>query len=206
MRKSASVPAKPGVPSPPAAATVAARLKLALEIFLYFVRIGSFTFGGGWSIVAQIQKEFVEKRGWITGEELLDITSVGRSIPGLMIGNVSFIFGYHVCGLAGGFAAVFGIMFSLLVILCLVTLGYTAVKDNVFVARAMVGVRAAVVPIIGQAAMKLWKGAFKDAWGYGIALIALGLSLLTPVNNLFIIFGAAGIGLLLMEVKNRGLH
>ena len=185
--------------------TARGRLKRALEIFLYFVRIGSFTFGGGWSIVAQIQKEFVEKRDWITGEELLDITSVGRSIPGLMIGNVSFIFGYHMCGVAGGFAAVFGIMLSPLVILCLVTMAYTAFKDNVYVARAMVGVRAAVVPIIGQAAMKLWKGAFKDMWGYGIALIALLLCLLTPVNNLIVIFGAAGAGLLLMEVKNRGL-
>ena len=185
--------------------TLKERLGLALEIFLYFVRIGSFTFGGGWSIVAQMQKEFVEKRGWITGEELLDITSVGRSIPGLMIGNVSFIFGYHICGLAGGFAAVFGIMFSPMVILCLVTVCYTAVKDNVYVARAMVGVRAAVVPIIGQAAMKLWKGAFKDVWGYLIALVTFGLCLLTPLNNLFMIFGAAGLGLTLTEVKRRGL-
>ena len=181
------------------------RMKQALDIFLYFVRIGSFTFGGGWSIVAQMQKEYVEKRGWITGEELLDITSVGRSIPGLMIGNVSFIFGYHICGVPGGVAALFGIMFSPLIILCLVTLAYSAFRNNVYVARAMVGVRAAVVPIIGQAAMKLWKGAFKDAWGYGIAMVALGLCLLTPVNNLVIIFGAAGLGVLLMEVKQRGV-
>ena len=61
----------------------------ALELFLYFFKIGFYTFGGGWSIVAQIQQEYVQKKGWITDEELLDITSVGRSLPGLMIGNVS---------------------------------------------------------------------------------------------------------------------
>ena len=70
----------------------------ALELFLYFFKIGFYTFGGGWSIVAQIQQEYVQKKGWITDEELLDITSVGRSLPGLMIGNVSYLFGYHVAG------------------------------------------------------------------------------------------------------------
>ena len=181
------------------------KLKKALEIFLHFVRIGSFTFGGGWGIVAQIHKDFIENRKWITDEELLDITSVGRSVPGLMIGNVSFIFGYHICGLLGGFAAVCGIMFAPLVILCIVTVCYTAVKDNTYVARAMAGVRAAVVPIIGQAAIKLCKGAFKDVWGYVIALAAFLVCLLTPVNNLIVVFGAAAVGLILMEVKSRDL-
>ena len=49
----------------------------ALELFLYFFKIGFYTFGGGWSIVAQIQQEYVQKKGWITDEDLLDITSVG---------------------------------------------------------------------------------------------------------------------------------
>ena len=73
----------------------------ALELFLYFFKIGFYTFGGGWSIIAQIQQEYVQKKGWITDEDLLDITSVGRSLPGLMIGNVSYLFGYHVAGFPG---------------------------------------------------------------------------------------------------------
>ena len=59
----------------------------ALELFLYFFKIGFYTFGGGWSIVAQIQQEYVQKKGWITDEDLLDITSVGRSLPGLKSSN-----------------------------------------------------------------------------------------------------------------------
>ena len=54
----------------------------ALELFLYFFKIGFYTFGGGWSIVAQIQQEYVQKKGWITDEDLLDITSVGRLSAG----------------------------------------------------------------------------------------------------------------------------
>ena len=71
------------------------QLKRALSIFATFLKFGCFTFGGGWSIVAQMQKEYVEKRRWLTDEELLDYTSVGRSTPGLMIGNTSIPFGYH---------------------------------------------------------------------------------------------------------------
>ena len=61
------------------------RKSRVLGLFLYFFKIGFYTFGGGWSIIAQLQQEYVQKRHWITDEELLDITSVGRSLPGLMV-------------------------------------------------------------------------------------------------------------------------
>ena len=80
----------------------------ALSIFKTFLKFGCFTFGGGWSIVAQMQKEYVEKEHWITDEELLDFTSVGRSTPGLMIGNVSILFGYHAAGIPGALAGARG--------------------------------------------------------------------------------------------------
>ena len=60
-----------------------------VELTLTMLKIGLFTFGGGWSIVAQMQKEFVEKRGWLTAEELLDIVAMGRSFPGIMVVNTS---------------------------------------------------------------------------------------------------------------------
>ena len=97
----------------------------ALELFLYFFKIGFYTFGGGWSIVAQIQQEYVQSKGWITDEDLLDITSVGRSLPGLMIGNVSYLFGYHVAGFPGALACLLGISLPSLIVLTVVTWCYT---------------------------------------------------------------------------------
>ena len=117
------------------------RLSRALSIFATFLKIGCFTFGGGWSIVAQMQKEYVEKRRWLTDEELLDYTSVGRSTPGLMIGNASVLFGYHAAGVPGALAALFGIAIPPIVIMLLVVYIYDLVKDNLYVSRAMVGVR-----------------------------------------------------------------
>ena len=118
------------------------------DLFINFLKFGCFTFGGGWSIVAQIQKEYVEKKHWITDEELLDFTSVGRSIPGLMIGNASVLFGHHVAGIPGALLALLGIVLPPFAIMIAVTFIYGLVKDNAYVSYAMMGVRAAVVPII----------------------------------------------------------
>ena len=82
------------------------RARQVLGLFFQFMKFGLFTFGGGWSIVAQMQKLYVEQEKVITSEELLDLTSVGRSLPGTMIGNVAVLYGYRVAGVAGGIRAV----------------------------------------------------------------------------------------------------
>ena len=69
-------------------------LRRAWLLFFFFFRIGFFTFGGGWSIIAQMTREFVEKRQWLTNEELMDMVSVSQSLPGIMIINCSVQFGY----------------------------------------------------------------------------------------------------------------
>ena len=174
-----------------------------LSIFITFLKFGCFTFGGGWSIVAQIQKEYVEKKHWITDEELLDFTSVGRSTPGLMIGNASVLFGYHAAGIPGALAALLGIVIPPFLIMLGVVFIYDLMKDNLYVARAMKGVRAAVVPIIFSAVLKLFKSGMKDGWCYLIAAGAFCLCLFTKLNNVLIVVMGAAAGLLIQEVKTR---
>ena len=173
------------------------------DILKTFFKFGCFTFGGGWSIVAQIQKEYVEKKGWITDEELLDFTSVGRSVPGLMIGNTSVLFGYQTSGVPGAIAALLGITVPPFVIMIGVTFIYNLVKDNVYVDKAMMGVRAAVVPIIFSALMKLFKSGIKDLFCYLVALCAMSLCLFSGLNNVLIVLMGAAAGLIYMEVKTR---
>lgn len=174
-----------------------------LSIFLTFLKFGCFTVGGGWSIVSQIQKEYVEDKHWITDEELLDFTSVGRSVPGLMISNASVLFGYHAAGFGGALAALAGICLPPIVIMYGVTFVYNLVHDNLYIARAMMGVRAAVVPIILCALLKLTKSALKDWLCWLVALGAAALSLFTGLSNILIVVLGAAAGLLAMEVKTR---
>lgn len=176
----------------------------AIKLFCFFAKIGFFTFGGGWSIVAQMQKEFVDKRRVITEEELLDITSVGRSMPGTMIGNVAIMFGYHTAGIPGAVGALLGMISPSLLILSILTFFYSNIKDNIYVARALVGIRASIVPIIGSAAMRLCKTALRDTTTYLICAAAFCLFLFTSINNIFIVLFGGLCGLIIWEVRLRG--
>jgi len=175
----------------------------ALTLFLFFFKIGFYTFGGGWSIVAQIQKEYVERQQWITEEDLLDITSVGRSLPGLMIGNVSFLFGYHVAGFPGAILSVIGISLPSLIVLTVVTWCYTMFKDNIYVSRAMAGVRATVVPIILVAALKLSRAALPEKLSWAFLLLGLVLYLFLGVSCIWIMVISGLLGLLLQTLRQR---
>jgi chromate transporter len=173
------------------------RFKMALQLFAFFLKIGFFTFGGGWSILAQMQKEFVEKRKWITEESLLDMTLVGRSLPGMMITNISMLFGYHMGGFFCGLSALIGITLPPLIILSIVTIFYVLVKDNLYVTHALSGIRSAVVPIIASAALKMRKSAFKSWFGYFLAGSALLLCLFTTIHIGIIVLISAIIGILI---------
>lgn len=183
--------------------TKAERAARALQLFRFFVKIGFFTFGGGWSILAQMQSEFVERRQWLTQEELLDIVSVGRSLPGIMIANISALFGYHMGGALSAAAAVIGITLPSLIVLSAVTYFYGFTRTNSYVARALIGIRAAVVPIVFFAAASLCKTGIRDRLCVVIALAAMGLCLFSPVNNALIVILGALAGLVIMGVRDH---
>ena len=183
--------------------TNARRKGRAPGLFWQVFKFGCYTFGGGWPIVAQMQKEYVQKRGWLTEEDLLDITSVGRSLPGLMIGNVSYLFGYHAAGFPGALACVAGICIPPLLILTVVTWFYTLVKDNIYVSRAMVGVRAAVAPIIASAALGLRKAALTGRFGYVILLLGFVLYLFFGMNCITIVLLGGLLGFLWSTCRER---
>ena len=178
-------------------------LKKALSVFRTFLKFGCFTFGGGFSIVAQIQREYVEKKGWITEEELLDFMSVSRTVPGLMIGNTSVLFGYHAAGVPGALAALLGMVIPPVIIMLGVVVVYDRMKDNLYVARAMIGVRASVVPVIFSALLNLFKPGMKDAFCYAAAATAFGLCLFTGMSKALVMLMGALAGLLYMEARNR---
>ena len=170
-------------------------------IFLYFFRISWFTFGGGWSIVAQMQKDFVDDHPIMTAEELLDIVSVGRSLPGTMIGNVAYLFGYRQCGVFGGILAAVGMVMPPMLILSVLTVCYGALKDNIWVAKMLAGVRTAVVPIMASAAWKLRKGAFSNSVCYVICIGGCVMAAVFKVNCVLVILAGLLVGIVMGRRK-----
>lgn len=164
------------------------KIRDGLMLFAYFVRIGCFTFGGGWGILAQMEQEFIDRQHRITREDLLDLVAVSKSLPGIMITNVATLFGYQMAGAFGAVCAVCGIALPAVVILSVVTACYTMLRDNLWFAAAMKGINACVVPIIGTAALSLGREVFTRKSGRLLCLLGLALLLFTPITNIELVF------------------
>lgn len=179
------------------------RLKILSRLLLDFLRIGTFTFGGGWSIVAQMRELYVQNRKVLRDEELLDMISVGRSLPGIMGCNIALLFGYHTAGIPGGVICLFGMVLPPLLILIVVSFFYEAFRTNPWVISAMGGMRAAVVPIIISAAWNMLKGSFKFPPCYAIAVVVFVLYLFFNVSCVWLTVLGLVAGILVSEYYER---
>ena len=173
------------------------KLKSCLKLYWQFLTFGSFTFGGGWSIVAQMKELYVDK------EKLLDITSIGRSLPGTMIGNIAMFYGHRVAGFFGGVACVFGMITVPMIVLLVITTFYSAFQDNILVASAMRGVRAAVAPVILSALVRMIKSAFKVPPCYLVAAAMFALYFFMKISSVWLVIFGALLGLLICEYYER---
>lgn len=175
----------------------------ARELFLQFLEFGLFTFGGGNSIVAQIQKTYSEEKKLVTSEEILDITSVGRSLPGVMIGNVSVMFGYHMAGAAGAVACLLGMIIPPFCILWGVARFYAVFRTNAIVAAALYGIRAAVVPILLSAIIGMWKGAMRYPPCLLVTLLAYIMYEFLGLSVIWLVLMGIVAGFLITEIYER---
>ena len=173
------------------------------KLYMQFLKFGAFTFGGGWSIVAQMKELYVDREHILTNEELLDITSIGRSLPGTMIGNIAMFFGHRMAGFLGGLACMFGMITVPMIILLVITSFYTAFQSNIWVAAAMKGVRAAVAPVILSALMGMVRSAFKYPPCYAVALGMFGLYFFLRVSPIMLVIMGAVLGLIICECCER---
>ena len=175
-----------------------------LTIFTVMFKIGCMTFGGGWGIIAQMQEEFVDRRQWLSEEQLIDFISLGKSFPGIMIINIAVLFGSTMCGFWGAVLAAFGLSMPALLCIAIVTYFYSALKSNVLVARALDGVRCAVIPIILGAAVRLKDKSLTDKSSYVLAALALLVCTFTGVNKILVVLGGAAFGLIALALRRGG--
>lgn len=121
-----------------------------LQLFTTFFKIGAFTFGGGWAMLSLIEKEIVDKRGWIDRTEYLDRIAVAQSLPGILAVNVSVAVGDKLRGMKGAVTASLGtILPSFMIILCIaIFLTPDLIKENETLSAVFKGIRPAVVALI----------------------------------------------------------
>ena len=120
------------------------------DLFLTFFKIGAFTFGGGWAMISIIEKEIVDKHGWLDKKEFLDQLAVAQSLPGILAVNISVAVGDRLRGIRGAVAAALGtILPSFLIILAIaIFLTPDIIKNNEVISKIFKGIRPAVVALI----------------------------------------------------------
>ena len=176
------------------------------ELFLCTLKIGAFTFGGGFAMIPIMQREFVTKRGWVSETDILDIFAIAQSIPGVIALNSSLFIGHKIAGRRGAAAAALGVSLPSLCVISVLSLFYTQFQQNIYLTAALRGVRPCVVALILQAVFKLGKPAVKDLAGWILAALGFGLVAFWGVNPIFVILGAGLGGFLLQKLtrKRRG--
>ena len=176
-------------------------MKECWELFWAFAKVGVMTFGGGYAMLPILQRELVEKRGWVTEEDLMDYFAIGQCTPGIIAVNTATFVGQKKKGVAGGITATLGVVFPSLVIITVLAGIITSASDLAWVRNAFAGIRACVCVQIFNAVVKLVKKAVMDVWTAAIfgAVFLLSLVLdLSPV--LFVLLaGAAGVALHVMK-------
>ena len=150
-------------------------VRMALLLLGYFIKIGTFTFGSGWSILAQMEQEFVDKRHWITKAELLDLLAVGKSLPGIMITNITMLFGYQMAGVAGGILAVLGVLSPAFTLTLAAAVFFHKFKDSKVMSYIMRVVKPLCIGMILEVLISLSGNTYLDAGGISWMGIAIGL-------------------------------
>ena len=167
-----------------------------LKLFLTFLKIGAFTFGGGYAMIPLIQREVSEKEGWITDDDILDIIAIAESTPGPIAINSATFVGYKTCGFWGAFFSTFGVVLPSFIIISLISLILNQFQDNMAVQYAFNGIRAGVLALILKAFWTMYKKCPKGAVSYIVAAGSFIAAAIFNINVLFIIICCALFGLI----------
>lgn len=180
------------------------------QLFLTFMKIGAFTFGGGWAMISIIQREVVEKHKWLETDEFLDLLAVAQSLPGILAVNIAVSVGDKLRGLKGSLASAVGTILPCFFIILTIAIFLTPdlITGNPTIASIFKGIRPAVVALIVAPVITSAKAA-KIGWSTAWipAVVALLIWSKWPVVSnpiLFIVIGGIVGWLQLRNVRKKG--
>lgn len=165
-------------------------MKILPDLFFTFAKIGAFTFGGGYAMISLIDHECVEKKHWITSDELTDITVIAESTPGPIAINCATYTGHKQKGIVGAIVATLGMILPSFFIILLISSFFEQLLSYELVVKAFAGIRVAVSILIVQAALKMIKKMMKKTSNktLSIAFVAVAFIIVFMLNFLGIRF------------------
>lgn len=174
-----------------------------LSLFITFLKIGAFTFGGGYAMIPLIQRELTEKRKWITNEDILDIIAIAESTPGPISVNAATFVGYKLFGICGAFIATLGLVLPAFITILIISSVLREFQDMQIVQYAFYGIRVGVLALILKALFSMYKQCTKSILSYIIILASFIAVAFFDLNVLLVIVCCALIGLVFSAVTSK---
>lgn len=167
--------------------------KLA-KMFFIFMKIGTFTLGGGYAMIPLIQEEIVEKNRWIDEEEFIDIIALSQTIPGALAINSSTYIGYRLFGFKGALVGCLGTMLPSVAIILTIAIFFRRFGNQEWIASMFKGIRPAVVALILAAVLKLGKSLPKTMVNAGWVFTSVVAIAVFGIHPIMIIVTSGCIG------------
>lgn len=177
-------------------------------LFLTFLKIGAFTFGGGYAMTALLENEFVERKGWLDRSEFLDMVAISESTPGPVAVNSATYIGYKLGGVAGAALSTLAVCLPSFVIIYIISLFFDQFLSLKWVAYAFRGIQVCVVYLILSAGLRMIRGLdgrLMDRIIVVLVMAAMGLCSVLAVSfsSIFYIIICGLIGLAAEAVRRR---
>ena len=181
--------------------------KRLVTLFFSMLSISTFTFGGGFVIVTLMKRRFVDDLHWLDEDEMLDMTAIAQSSPGPIAVNASILIGNRMAGFKGALMTILGTVLPPLIIISLVSIVYAAIRDSIYVAALLRGMRAGVAAVIFDVVCSLgWDILKQKKWiPIAIMVAAFVLTYFLNVNAAFVIIGTALLSLILAWFGQKGM-
>jgi chromate transporter len=182
-------------------------MKSFLELFLIFFKLGAQTIGGGYVMLPILEKELVEKRKWYSESEFLDIIAIAQSSPGAIVVNAAMTIGHRRLGVIGGLVAVFGAVLPAFCIILLVGTFFFEIRDNEIAKKIFLGIRPAVVGLIGASALRLTKMSMKKTKKcILITILSFTLIVIVKLNPVYALLIGGAVGFLFRDLVRERIN
>lgn len=182
------------------------KIKLNLELFWSFFKIGGMTFGGGLTMLPMLEHELVQKKEWVSEEELLDCYAIGQCTPGIIAVNTATFVGYKKNKISGGIFATLGMIFPSILIITIIALFLKNFMDNIWFQHALQGVRGVVCALLCNTVINLCKKSLKNHFTELVFLAVLLLGFFTKIPTIILVLLAAAAGIIADLIKEKTEH
>ncbi len=169
-------------------------MELLIRLFIAFLKIGTFSFGGGYTMLPFIQKEIVESNTWISMSEFTDIIGISQMTPGPVAINSATFVGYKVGGIIGSIIATLGVITTSFILITIINKLLSKFKESKVVKTALLGMRPVLIALIIYAFIDLAKESYVDLKSIIITLIIGVILLSKKVHPILVIVIAAILG------------